>query len=134
MYEFKEYSHGFDAFEKIAAKFQENPLEFKQQFTSNPKQADITKVLGGRHGKIGKLFDEYLELAKQEDKHDEIIRCMDSIIHLQEKYTITAGIDELGASVSENELKKLKIIEPLGKRIAIALCQHYCHAEPPEKR
>ena len=35
MNEFKEYSQGFDAFEKIAAKFQENPMEFKKQFTES---------------------------------------------------------------------------------------------------
>ena len=96
MDEFKEYSQGFDAFEKIAAKFQENPLEFKRQFMPSPKQADIAKELGGSHDPIRKLFDEYFELAKQEDKHDEIIRCMDSIIHLQETYAVNV--------VTSNEL------------------------------
>ena len=38
MDEFKESSQGFDAFEKFAADFQENPLEFKRQFTSGYDQ------------------------------------------------------------------------------------------------
>ena len=38
MDKFKESSQGFDAFEKIAARFQENPMEFKRQFTSGYDQ------------------------------------------------------------------------------------------------
>ena len=36
-------------------------------------------------GKIEKLWDEFAELKKQEDKEYEIIRCMDSIIQLDPK-------------------------------------------------
>ena len=90
MGEFKEYSQGFDAFEKIAAKFQENPLEFKRQFTSNPKQEAITK---GLDGKLGELWKEYTELEKQGGKFVEIIRCMDSIIEMNIKSLTTTDDD-----------------------------------------
>ena len=90
MDEFKEYSQGFDAFEKIAAKFQEDPLQFKQQFTSNPKQEAITKVFDG---KLGELWEECIKLEKQEGKSDEIIRCMDSIIEMNIKSLTTTDDD-----------------------------------------
>ena len=102
MDESKEYSQGFDAFEKIAAKFQENPLEFKRQFTSDSDQftsdsdQSFLQVLGDKLaefaeknpekvGEFEKLLWEYNELEKQGGKPDEIIRCIDSIIELDFK-------------------------------------------------
>ena len=104
MDEFKEYSQGFDAFEKIAAKFQENPLEFKRQFTSDSDQFTsdsdqsflqvLGDKLGDKLGEFGKLLNEYNELEKQGGKPDEIIRCIDSIIELDfESINFVAGFD-----------------------------------------
>ena len=73
----------FDAFEKIAARFQENPIEFKRQFTARPEPS-LTR--SEKWDKIEKLWDEYTELIKQEGKEDEIIRCMDSIIQMDLLY------------------------------------------------
>ena len=72
----------FDAFEKIAARFTKNPLEFKRQFTPRPEPS-LPRT--EKWDKIEKLWDEYTKLVKQEGKDDEIIRCMDSIIQLKPK-------------------------------------------------
>ena len=69
-------------FEQLLAKFQENPIEFKNYIMDRPKPS-LTKTES--NVKIEKLWDEYTKLKKQEGKSDEIIRCMDSIIHLDPK-------------------------------------------------
>ena len=73
----------FDAIEKIAARFTQDPLEFKREFTLSPEPS-LTR--SEEWDKIEKLWDEYAELVKQEGKEDEIIRCMDSIIQMDLLY------------------------------------------------
>ena len=72
----------FDNIDLIAAKFQQNPFEFKRQFMTRPEPS-LTRT--ERNDAVEKLWDEYTELVKQEGKSDEIIRCMDSIIQLDPK-------------------------------------------------
>tara|TARA_B100000586_G_C19801355_1_gene298256 strand:- start:38 stop:490 length:453 start_codon:yes stop_codon:yes gene_type:complete len=73
----------FDALKKLVARFQENPIEFKSQFTPRPEPS-LTR--SEKWDRIEKLWDEYTELVKQEGKEDEIIRCMDSIIQMDLLY------------------------------------------------
>ena len=72
----------FENIDLIAAKFQQNPFEFKRQFMARPEPS-LTRT--ERNDAVEKLWDEYTELIKQEGKSDEIIRCMDSIIQLDPK-------------------------------------------------
>ena len=73
----------FDAFEEIAARFTQDPLEFKREFAPSPEPS-LTR--SEEWDKIEKLWDEYTKLVKQEGKEDEIIRCMDSIIQMDLLY------------------------------------------------
>ena len=72
----------FDALKKLAARFQENPIEFKSQFTPRPEPS-LTR--SEKWDRIEKLWDEYTELVKQEGNFAKIIDCMDSIIQLDPK-------------------------------------------------
>ena len=82
MDKFKESSQGFDAFEKIAARFQDiGPEEFRQQFMTSHEPPVVTKDM---NPKVIKLWEEFQNLQEQ-GKYEDIIRCMDSIINLDSK-------------------------------------------------
>ena len=78
----------FDALKKLAARFQENPIEFKSQFTPRPEPS-LTR--SEKWDRIEKLWDEYTELVKQEGNFAKIIGCMDSIIQLDPKNAYAWG-------------------------------------------
>ena len=52
-------------FELIAARFQQNPLDFKRQFMPRPEPS-LTR--SEEWDKIEKLWDEYTKLIEQEGK------------------------------------------------------------------
>ena len=78
----------FDNIDLIAAKFQQNPFEFKRQFMTRPEPS-LTRT--ERNDELEKLYDEIgilgqqhnSYIGEQQDTHKKIIECAEKIIALK---------------------------------------------------